>query len=395
MGEIAMTRNPAVSNTAKRATSPQPTTLQEVEKAKLLMQLQAELTGWAKSRLWVISIVGVLGAWAAFQATVSSMIRASLDKPIENALKSMQSEIQEVEAQKDEATRAIIELKESRNSVEEAARKQLSAVQDAQKRVDDTMSDINLLQARLDKMKTDVDEQVGRMKEVAADNLRIKDNSIGLYAGTFELRSDRVVDDLRFKLRMRALDEVIDRITTWLDRPPAVDAANEGVPAIARQRSLTEEAKLLRDDYRSSEQRLLGNSALKVVLYIRKGGGFYDTAEKASEALKDLGYRTDIWYANGDTAAEAVNDISTDFPGSKQLLRQYMAGVISAPSEEQHGQEVIDVLQRYSLFSKVHFAKSELKPDERHLKRGLDKPYGEDQIILVYVLSEPSDPSTL
>jgi hypothetical protein len=281
-----------------------------------------------------------------------------------------------------------------RTTIEEAVGKELSTVQEAQTRLNNTMSDINVLQTRLDKMKTDVDAQVDRMKEVAADNLRIKDNSIGLYAGTFELRSDRVVDDLRLNLRMRALDEVIDRITTWLDRPPAADAANEAHPGVARQRSLTEEAKLLRDDYRSSEQRLLGNSALKVVLYIRRGGGFYDTAEKASDALKDLGYRTDIWYANGDTASDAMKDISDDFPGSRQLLRQYTAGVVSDPSEEQHGQEVIDVLQKYSLFSKVHFAKSELKPDERHLKRGLDKPYGENQIILVYVLSEPTDPST-
>ena len=175
---------------------------------------------------------------------------------------------------------------------------------------------------------------------------------------------------------------------------PAGDAAIENPPGMPRRKSLTEEAKLLRADYRTSEQRLLDNSALKVVLYIRKGGGFYGTAEKASEALKDLGYRTDIWYANGDTAGEAINDISKDFPGSTPLLRLYTAGVISDPSEARHGQEVIDVVQKYPLFSNVHFAKSELKPDERQLKRGLDKPYGEGQIILVYVLSEP-EPSAL
>ena len=169
-----MTRNQAESNTTKRTTRPQPTALQEVEKAKLLMQLQAELTTWAKSRLWVISIVGALGLWAIFQATLNSLIQTSLQKPVEDALKGMQtrseeyterlkSEIQRVDQQKDETTQAMLQLNALRATVDDAVRKELSTVQDAQTRLDATVTNINLLQGRLDKMKADVEAQGGEM----------------------------------------------------------------------------------------------------------------------------------------------------------------------------------------------------------------------------------------
>lgn len=82
------------------------------------------------------------------------------------------------------------------------------------------------------------------------------------------------------------------------------------------------------------ERKLLENSKIKVVFFVRKGGGFVDTAKVASGTLKRDGYRSDVWIGSADSVSETIIEFGKEFPGALASMEKMRAGYCHRPVEE-------------------------------------------------------------
>ena len=371
-------------------------TVDDVELARLTLQLQAELTAWAKRKFWAISLLGGLagffGLLAVFQTTLSTAIEKTINNPVNTQLDAMRTQAAKFDSElssqldrfndaRDKASEALIQLNASRTRTEEVTSQARAVITDAQQRLASTISEYEALRERVAKLKSDVDYQSVNLRNLLDDAKRIKDNSEGLYASTYEVREDRFIDEIMYRNRISYIENIIEIITGEMDRVSGQSGAQ----------SLRDKAEALRKATDDIERRLAENSKIKVVFYIRKGGGFADTAKVASSTLKRDGYRTDVWITNADSVLETIDEIGQDFPGSVESMRKLRTGIVVDPSQRSHGGEISEYLRKnFSLFRDVTVVGESPLPTKRLRMRGGGEKdmYAEENVILVFLLTE-------
>lgn len=358
---------------------------------QLEIQLQDNLTAWAKRKIWFIgwstSIFGALGIYTFVTTSLNSAIAELMKKPADKFQQQADRLQEKGEAQlsqfQDTYSKMTSELatfassREAAQNDMERARKSAVEIQD---QFDEVSAGFSLIKDRVSGMNQEISDQAAAVFDDKSK--KVKAGSSEVYSYAFETASSqqllKLLGDLRFNYENDLLALIL-KSARGAELTAARPEDQVGTTA------LDEKVQALKVNFERSADRLIANNKLKIVIYLRDGQGFRDQAIQAANQLRKLGYRADVWNTNDTSLLGAEKELGEEFPGAKASLAKFPSGIVAAAGRESNSTEIHDVLSQLPVFFGITTIEADASPALRHLRRPPRPDYASEDVILVYL----------
>jgi hypothetical protein len=193
--------------------------------------------------------------------------------------------------------------------------------------------------------------------------------------------------EIRYQSRMNDLmEDLLLRIGS--------SSANKDIRANLKQ--FDAERREQQASYERFVREFVENLSYRVVIYVQREedsvaasgemSPIRADAEELASALRERGFRAEVWRPNGGTTSDALrSELLTDFGNIESVLDRHQGSALVANrADEPRAEQIKKVMASFPRFSAVPEAIEDLQPDEAYLQPlGLRavKPKG---VILLY-----------
>jgi hypothetical protein len=370
----------------------------DLQRLKMLMQVQAELTSWAKRRFWIIVIViAVLGTFGistllnnVIQTLVSGSVANSIQREANFIDRVVQKQLQIIDQAvvqyNDRLNDSIKNASEKVNAIDRAIGEMERQGRQVQKLSEDVSGQLETLQGGINKA-ADASSKIAAQSKA----LQAKYGEYGKFVfDTINDANDRMQllkAEIRYQSRMNDLmEDLLLRIGS--------SSANKDIRANLKQ--FDAERREQQASYEQFVRDFVENLSYRVVIYVQREedsvaasgemSPIRADAEELASALRERGFRAEVWRPNGGTTSDALrSELLTDFGNIESVLDRHQGSALVANrADEPRAEQIKKVMASFPRFSAVPEAIEDLQPDQAYLQPlGLRavKPKG---VILLY-----------
>ncbi|MFN0194977.1 MAG: hypothetical protein ACKVP5_23865 [Aestuariivirga sp.] len=295
----------ATNPMTKNRTMPGAIDLDELQRLKLMQDMQKELVGWAKSRLAPLSMVMVVlsffGLKTMFDQNIASMVSSKVDGPLNRQVVKM-------EDANYEAAKKIGQLAVASEFLTKAANDTMHAADEARKNANEAAATGKEVQERFAKLQLEIAGNVDnrmRIAEAALD--RASRYITGLSRSLFEKSRQQSLTGTLFEERIVALEKKQSELAAAFAEVLQNDPGQAHALIIRFQE--------IDQQYRDSITRINKRNAVSVILMVGKGEASEKAAQLAEQYLQSSGYFATVYFPYGKSKTEKIGDIEKDFAG--------------------------------------------------------------------------------
>lgn len=350
----------------------------ELQRLKLMQELQKDLTDWAKSRLAPLSIalavLGFFGLKTVVDQNVMSLVNSKVDVPI-------QRQIQRTEAAIEKATDKVNQLSITNELVTKSG-------SDAQKAANDAFAKSKEIQQRLAELQPQIDQANASVTEIEQRLTTVKSE-----AEIVRLRMTGWSYSVFDKFNQQSLTgrQVAERIAAFEKKQGEIAAAYQELvrndPRLAeRAASLQGRFKEIDRQYRDSIAKIDKRNSANVILMVGKGEANEKIARLAEKYLQSYGYFASVYYPYGTSRQDRWNDFEADFAGLKVDASDtgpviYMSDNLA---ERTFYEADIQSVFESNKIAPVKVITRRFSPADQYLRRSDDERFDPSNIIVCY-----------
>jgi DNA repair exonuclease SbcCD ATPase subunit len=282
-----------------------PDAVAELQRLKLMQDMQKELTDWAKSRLgWLSVSVAVLGFFG-LSTVVNQAVQNLVSIPV-------QKQTEKLEEAREKAASTVIKLQYLSESVNKSGQDALAAANDARTKSREVEEKLAALQTLIDQAKTNITEAESQSKLVVSTYENVKNNISGVALSLFDKSRQQSLAEKKTAEHIEALEkkqsEIVAMVRGILLRDPQYGP--QSLDLIARLKEIDQE-------YQESLAKMNKRNSASIVLVAGKGDANEKAAKSAEKFLQSYGYFASVIYPYGSSNKERIEDFERDFAGLK------------------------------------------------------------------------------
>jgi len=334
----------------------------ELQRIRIRQDMQDEITTWAKKRFAMLGLVGAVLGFFGLSTVMHQSLQMLVTTPVER-------ELAKLDAAKERANQVTAELIVLSSEVEENGRR-------AQQAAADAATKIAQLESSIKSGTREAAEIRSQFGSIRSSMSRVSDNIFELASGITENEKHLEVEVWKASRSLAAIQQLSTSVA-------------ESFPSTQVEMALKQfqsDVSQINADYVSEYNRINQIRSFNIVYYVDQADND-QTAQAIVRELKSEGYRAAVWYAQGKSRDDIIEEISSEFGDIEDILKANPKGMVSDPAHQDITGNIEKLLSSQFQFKDTALVKRPLQPAPMHLVHGEDaKPFAADRIILIYSL---------